>query len=703
MSGPFISKLPAIEKRKVKRIDDAKVFLQSNGTYTKNREIEARKLISALKNESAAFEKIDEAWIDLIQSLDDPNAIKNEQASYEKYAVDTKDPDKQPYMDAISEINDTLLEVEVEMQMIEDNLKMLNALATGASAPGQVVVVNTPAAEVKKRLFYGNPEFYKGFIDNFMADIGNHASIPDIIKLAKLKERLDGPAFDAISRYTTDAGYPLALDKLKQRFGNKNDAIILLKERMKKPVKDKSDWIAVRKAFDDLDASIDMLAEYGYNVSIYDYAPAIEGILPDEILIQIVNYESTLPAGKILTLDEKRKYIDLLLMGYEKIYGTAFGDNDKRKTYAGMYNTVAVTVTPTKKKPPSDFMKSNNFECGFCQDSHRNVDCPEVSSPEQAKLLASKNHLCFKCFRLSHISRDCNTNLSCYKCDGKHHTLKCKKNDVRKEINFAQPPVLASIIDKEIEKEVLLMTANVKVSHPSNTENEEKVLVLVDPGSEINLIDTNLCKSLNLPMKKETVDCQSTNGQKFEVNGAYNINLQLKNGMKVPITALGTNKIVENIKVPKFEILSKIQQLEPLPIKFGNPRILLSMKEYQKYVMGEKSTNLKNGFKKIDCKLGSIICGEGKIHLTKKKSYEHTVAQVKLDEIKSESDKNALQEELRRERIQRMVRNYEAIMQAENRRRNGRIKANKERLDIKNAEKAAALQIEPAPNLFCSI
>uniref|UniRef100_A0A914QJ36 Uncharacterized protein n=1 Tax=Panagrolaimus davidi TaxID=227884 RepID=A0A914QJ36_9BILA len=700
MSGPFILKLPAIEKRKVKRIDEAKVFLKNNGTYTKNREIEARKLISALKNERAAFEKIDEAWIDLIQSLDDRDQIKNEQALYEKYAVDTKDPDKQPYIDAISEINDTLLEVEVEMQMIEDNLKLLNALATGASAPGQVVVVNTPAAEVKKRLFYGNPEFYKGFIDNFMAEIGNHASIPDIIKLAKLKERLDGPAFDAISRYNTDAGYPLALDKLKQRFGNKEDAVILLKERMKKPVKDKNDWSAVRKAFDDLDASIDMLKEYGYNVSIYDYIPAIEGILPDQIRFQILNYESTLPAGKILTLDEKREFIDRLLMGYEKIYGTAFGDNDKRKTYAGMYKTVAVTVPnlSTRKKRHAD--KSDGHECDFCQGSHRNVDCPEVTSPEKAKLLASKNHLCFKCFRLSHISRDCNTNLSCYKCYGKHHTLNCKKNDVPKEVNFAQPPVLASIIDKEIQKEVLLMTANVAVSHPSNPENEETVLVLVDPGSEINLIDTNLCKSLNLPMKKETVDCQSTNGQKFEVNGAYNINLQLKNGIKVPVTAFGTNKLLQSIKVPKVEVLSETQQQEPLPIKYGNPKIILSMKEYQKYVMGDKSTNLKNGFKKINCKLGSIICGEGKIHLTGKESSEHTVAQVKLDEFIS--DKNAREEEIRRERIQRMVRNYEAITEAENRRRNGRIKA-KQRLDIKNAEKAAALQIEPAPNLFCSI
>uniref|UniRef100_A0A914Z2V7 Peptidase aspartic putative domain-containing protein n=1 Tax=Panagrolaimus superbus TaxID=310955 RepID=A0A914Z2V7_9BILA len=457
----------------------------------------------------------------------------------------------------------------------------------------------------------------------------------NVLKLQKLKERCDGEAYDAIKRFNTDAGYQEALAKLKQRFGSDAQAIAALRKQLYVPVKDKTDLLAVRKSFDDFECCLSKLDEYNQDIDSIEFKLALLRKLPDIIISKLSDFEISLK--REATVAEYCEHADLQISAHQKNFGNKFQQgfqksNKKVEISKAVANTTRDPKVKRHQDPNLGDRKPQQHQqarvkyppkCSFCEGQHRNDNCPVVTTVEEAKLIASDKRLCFTCFRSNHRTPDCRKEIECTHCHKPHHTLYCHslrpdlRHNSRKDSKGSSPVVAAyKAVSSESDTEVLLFTREVLVSHPGNPSLAQKVLVFVDNGAQIPLIDYTLSASLKLPCANVSTTCQGADGNQFVASGKYKLNIHLEDGTTLPVYPYGAANLVQRISVPKVPVEKYLRATKgkfPLPIKLGLPLLLLSMREYALLFIDEDSKKLDNGFVLWQSKLGPFISGEGKV------------------------------------------------------------------------------------------
>uniref|UniRef100_A0AC34FJI4 Integrase catalytic domain-containing protein n=1 Tax=Panagrolaimus sp. ES5 TaxID=591445 RepID=A0AC34FJI4_9BILA len=591
--------------------------------------------------------------------------VRDEQDVYDKHAIASTDPQKVPYMQVLQDMEEAVADVETEILMIENGIAAVSSLNSSSivasGATSQVVVVNAPASESKKKLYSGSATEFKAFLAEHNATVGSKPSIPNVTKLSLLKEKLDGEAYDCVKRYSTNEDYDEAIKKLTARFGVEADAVAELRQKLNGYVRNKEDLKEVRKAFDEFEYLLTTLGSYGENIESSEFATALKKKLPAKVLIRIADFERTMPSGKSFDVTELRKAVDTILLDFERIAKFTGANNRYSKFRKGRKSVSPKTVASNAKKEkkndkPKPAQRSEGasqkpkaaMECAFCEGPHYTDDCPVDKSIEEAKECASEKHLCFKCFRPNHSSRKCRIKVKCRKCGGTHHTVYCKSESNSKREKKDEAPVVASnhAFKNFEDTDVLLLSHEVMVSNPQNPARRQMVLAFIDPGSQVDLIDKELSQALNLPMCNKVVDCQGANGQIFTAQGSYSLNIHLQDGSLYPVKALGSNEMLTKLAVPGADIakmLQNIRQLsDPLPITYGNPKLLLSMKAFKELVLNQRTVELNNGFSMIYSKIGKLICGDGAVQRHYNRPTSPVVAtftlKKDLNDVKNEDD-----------------------------------------------------------------
>uniref|UniRef100_A0AC34FFL8 Uncharacterized protein n=1 Tax=Panagrolaimus sp. ES5 TaxID=591445 RepID=A0AC34FFL8_9BILA len=624
MSGNIRKNLGLALNRQQTKIVAAQAFLALNGTYTIVRRNQGVVLIKKLRVSYEEYEKIDENFQDLIEGITDATEKAKEEQIYQELAYD--DQNKIPFKTIMSDLLEAIgdIEAEIEIEIIEKMTAAPAFTAPAAAIPGtpgtapatitvpsQIVLLNNPGPERKQRLYSGNPGGYKGFIEDWNNSVGNKPDIADVLKLQMLKQRVDGEAYAAISRFSTAAEYPEALDKLKQRFGQTEDAVDILLENLNVSVRDKHDLVAVRKAFDDFEVNLTALGGYGEDIEAKALKSLLKSKLPEEIILHLSVYEGALPAG-VATLTEYRKQADRLIAHFKKTYGRymprVFKPNNKP-----VFSAKPVTFIPNNGQKvqrqqivQQEYKKVTTFspKCSFCEGLHFSDDCPSCTTLQEAQQIAADKHLCLKCFKVGHSAEKCMMRVKCRKCQQRHHTLHCKVNLSKKSPPVKKPGervIVAAnkVVAQKDDTEVLLLSREVTVSHPDYPEKSQKVLVFVDNGAQISLIDRDLTKSLHLPVQEFSTDCQGPTGEIFVAKGRFKLNLHLQDGTKYLVQACRSTDIIHKLTVPTAPVEqfwdSTREMKQPLQVKQGSPKLLLSMKEFSELVAHQPSKELKNG------------------------------------------------------------------------------------------------------------
>ncbi len=147
---------------------------------------------------------------------------------------------------------------------------------------------------------------------------------------------------------------------------------------------------------------------------------------------------------------------------------------------------VDVKRKPTcQEKPLKSFLVVNeNFDDAACEIEHLNLK-------ERWRFVKAKG-LCFNCLGHNHILKNCPHKSQCFKCSRKikkkHHPL--LHNDCKKAKEM--------IVKEETKGEqVALVTALVNVYDAHNRPHQARVLL--DSGSESNLMTDKLTRKLNIP------------------------------------------------------------------------------------------------------------------------------------------------------------------------------------------------------------
>lgn len=187
-----------------------------------------------------------------------------------------------------------------------------------------------------------------------------------------------------------------------------------------------------------------------------------------------------------------------------------------------------VLATTTKSQEPKD-------KCDFCRGFHLNYQCNKLNAfsanDRMEKVKAAG--ICFNCLRKGHQVKNCPAPKSCRKCQCRHHTqlhdddanvtpaststaastipddnLEQACESVSSTSNpiptSEQPvPTSCSCQNTQSSKTVLLLTAVILLS--DETGQQQKCRVLLDSGSQVNLISEKMANSLGIRRRQAGV------------------------------------------------------------------------------------------------------------------------------------------------------------------------------------------------------
>ncbi|CAB0028408.1 unnamed protein product [Trichogramma brassicae] len=182
-------------------------------------------------------------------------------------------------------------------------------------------------------------------------------------------------------------------------------------------------------------------------------------------------------------------------------------------------------ATTTKGRKSSNFVQAKQEKpvCPVCSEAHTIEQCSKFrrQSVGERKQTLGRKRLCYNCLG-AHMIKDCKSNITCYMCNGKHHTLihaPSKKSgaksasdekdgqtseDLDSSASTSQNVLAVAsngVCDDALE--ALLATARIRVL--SGEGQFATVRALVDQCAQSSFITEELCQKLRLKKRQVNV------------------------------------------------------------------------------------------------------------------------------------------------------------------------------------------------------
>ena len=79
------------------------------------------------------------------------------------------------------------------------------------------------------------------------------------------------------------------------------------------------------------------------------------------------------------------------------------------------------------------FAGLHDTTCSYCQGKRLSANCKTVTNVAARRDILKRSGRCFVCFRKNHISRECQSNIKCFKCGRRHHGSLCMSGQPRQQ------------------------------------------------------------------------------------------------------------------------------------------------------------------------------------------------------------------------------------------------------------------------------
>ena len=136
----------------------------------------------------------------------------------------------------------------------------------------------------------------------------------------------------------------------------------------------------------------------------------------------------------------------------------------------------------------------------FYDQPHKSQYCRSVTNIQSRKKIISYKKLCFNCLGSGHISKQCLSQIKCFKCGRHHHVALCidtQNSNLQNQYHHYQSEgQLTSVAEAtpEGQKSVLLQTASTQVL--DNVGNLHNCRILFDNCSQLSYISPELHSKL---------------------------------------------------------------------------------------------------------------------------------------------------------------------------------------------------------------
>lgn len=421
--------------------------------------------------------------------------------------------------------------------------------------------------------FDGDIQQWHQFWDRFEITI-HKSNLSDADKLTYLLGCLQGSALNKVTGIsTTNINYSVAIEILKKRYGSKAKLIDCHYAAIYKMKRCSSSPTDCQRTLDDIEKNMRILQELGEDINGNQFRSAILEKFPESVMTHV--YMKT---GCEESTQGLLKALEEVVSALEKTENRSLVDTDF--TQQGSSSAAALHVSTerkekrkhpdTKDRPQKRKMdhkkqsvqthKKTRAACIFCEGSHYNDMCKEVSSLEERKM--KLNGRCFYCFRKGHNAKACRIKRKCTHCKKLHNRALCpqKLTTVAGNNSATMKTLESSCLTSNYSNVIsYLQTATVKIL-ANNLEHQCRLLL--DCGSQRSYITAKTVNRLNLTPEKEPdlllIYTFGSNDPKETSSPSVKVKLVTKRNIKKTIQANVVPHITDRLPVPNITMPSHI-------------------------------------------------------------------------------------------------------------------------------------------------
>ncbi|XP_073831801.1 uncharacterized protein [Musca autumnalis] len=362
-------------------------------------------------------------------------------------------------------------------------------------------------------IFHGDYLSWPSFRDMFTAVYIECRSITPVERLFYLRQSTQGEALEIVKKSPlTNSGFENAWSNLRDRYENKR---ILVNSQLKllfnlESVKNESAE-EIKRLQRDINNCIVALKLHEINIDSWDpiFVFLCSTKLPAHTLTlweQTVRNKTEIP--KWSDLDD---FLTSRFQSLETVYDLihAHGTESSQSKESSF-------VSRPNKRVRSYQANISKRLCFACSEDHFLKSCPKFLKMNQSDrfVVVKRNNLCLNCFSSNHKLNQCASQMSCSKCNMKHHTLLHREPQMSNTITDVdvqpstseQARLSSSNTGSNIQncfantrRQVLLGTAIVNIYFNGEVFTAR---ALIDSGSQATFITEKLQRRLNLPVKR---------------------------------------------------------------------------------------------------------------------------------------------------------------------------------------------------------
>ena len=555
----------------------------------------------------------------------------------------------------LSEIESRRFEIDQERINLERNYYSRH------ENHGHSITVKLP--KLKLKVFNGNVIHWSEFWDSFNSSIHNNTSLAPVDKLNYLMANIEGEAKQAIAGLrSTGSNYEIAIQMLKERFGNKQAVIDSHYTELTNLPAANSQTSKIRIIFDKLEMHLRSLEALGEDTNHQYFISMMKTKLPKPLIVKLEEQKDE----EVWTVKAFSEKLRNILKARENAERTYTNDEFGHK-YPQIPQQKLVTKETERILLTSDWDRKYKKQCIFCENNHWSDECRKYNSLAQRKLKIKGK--CFLCLG-SHNLKDCKTNKVCYHCkqQNNHHRSICPKIFQSEQSVLTYPDSVSNhggdgIAENgllSVGETVLMQTATAHIENPY-ANIASKVRVLFDTGSQRTYITEKLAKNLKLKLgttdELSVVTFGKEKPSKIKTRKAT-INLKLHDGtlmqmtVNVVPTVTGTVQRVP-VNTSKFKSIWKEYPLAdslPTTSETSTIELLIGNDYYLDLIMTEK-VEISNGTYLLKSKLGWLLSGRTVSNKTDSVRENMTMSLLTLGDpwkFKSQKDDPSIQEILPR-------------------------------------------------------